>query len=279
MAGNSRLREPRRDDSRGRHDGGFMMVAILIGMGVAAIMMTAALPSWRQQVQRTREEDLIFRGEQYARAIVLYQIKNRCARPPSIDVLVSQHYLRKKWKDPVTNDDFDLVGVGIVNMPGQGPLTPVGSTPVGQSSTPQAGGGSSRGGSTPVGQAGQSGATRGGGAPIAASGQQPGITGVRSKSSGTSIKVYQQQQQYNSWQFDATLMAQKMNINLTAVCNPQQQGGRQGGPGQPGAGRGGQQGGGVGPGGQPARGGTGPGRGGTPPAPPATGVGRGRGGN
>lgn len=267
MAGTPHTRGQRRGDGRGWHDSGFMMVAILIGMGVAAIMMTAALPSWRQQVQRTREEDLIFRGEQYARAIVLYQIKNRCARPPSIDVLVSQHYLRKKWKDPVTNDDFDLVGIGIVNMPGQGPLTPVGSTPQG--------GGSARGGSTPVGQAGQPGATRGGGAPIAASGQQPGLTGVRSKSAAASIKVYQQQQQYNYWPFDAALMAQKMGVNLNAACNPQQQGGRQGGQGQPGAGRGGQQGGGVGPGGQPGRGGgTGPGRGGTPPPPP-TGVGRG----
>ena len=62
--------------ARGPHgDRGFMMVAILIGMGVAAIMMTAAVPKWIQQVQRTREEELIFRGEQYARALALYAVK------------------------------------------------------------------------------------------------------------------------------------------------------------------------------------------------------------
>ena len=76
-----------------------------------AIMMTVALPKWRQQTQRAREEELIFRGEQYARAIVLYMVKNRGAYPPSIDILVEQRYLRKKWKDPITNDDFALVEI------------------------------------------------------------------------------------------------------------------------------------------------------------------------
>src|SRR4249920_2025425 len=98
------MAKPARPDDRG-----FVMVALLIAMAVGAIWMTAALPSWRQQVQRGREEDLIFRGEQYARAIVLYQDKNQNRPPPSIDVLVSQHYLRKKWKDPVSNDEFQLV--------------------------------------------------------------------------------------------------------------------------------------------------------------------------
>jgi len=251
MTGSLRPGTPTVREGRVSPDAGFMMVAILIGMGVAAIMMTVALPSWRQQVQRTREEELIFRGEQYARAIMLYNVKNRGTYPPSIDVLVSQHYLRKKWKDPVTNDDFALVGVGIINLPGPGQSTPVG----GQTPTPA--GGRSQGGASAVGGTGQ-----------------PGITGVRSKSTATSIKVYQQQQQYNLWQFDAALIAQKMGINMNA--NPQQ-GGRQGGQGQPG-GRGQQGGGpGVGPGQGNRGGGTGPGRGGTtPPAtPPVTGRGRG----
>src|SRR5262245_11141184 len=111
-------------------DHGFAMVALLVGMSVAAIWMTVALPAWRQQAQRQKEEDLIFRGEQYARAIVLYMDKNRQAPPPSIDVLVSGHYLRKKWKDPITNDDFVPIGNG-VGVPGNSQLP--GS---GQSQTP-----------------------------------------------------------------------------------------------------------------------------------------------
>src|SRR6478735_6262840 len=99
-----------------RHEGGesgFLMVALLVGMAVAAVYMTVALPAWRQQAQREKEEELIFRGRQYARAILLYQEKNRNVNPPDIDVLVSQHFLRKKWKDPVTGEDFVPLGVGV----------------------------------------------------------------------------------------------------------------------------------------------------------------------
>src|SRR5512147_1805240 len=195
---------------RAAEDAGFMMVAILIGMAIAAIMMTVALPKWGQQTQRAREEELIFRGEQYARAIVLYMVKNRGAYPPSIDILVEQKYLRKKWKDPITNDDFALVGVGLVNLPGPGASAPVG----GQTPTP-AGSGRSQG-AGPVQLGGTS--------------QQPGINGVRSKSSATSIKIYQQQQQYNYWQFDAALIAPKMGVSIAAL----QAQGRGGQGGQPG---------------------------------------------
>src|SRR5678816_4565533 len=89
----------RKQMKRDNDDSGFMMVALLVAMSIAAIWMAAALPSWRQQAQREKEDDLIFRGEQYARAIMLYQDKNRGLPPPDLDTLISQHYLRKKWKD------------------------------------------------------------------------------------------------------------------------------------------------------------------------------------
>lgn len=254
----------RRMPSRSRRlraDRGFMMVAILIGMGVAAIMMTAALPSWRHEVQRTREEELIFRGEQYARAIALYAIRNRGALPMDLDALVSQHYLRKKWKDPITNDDFQLVGIGIV-QPGVNTNPFASPTPI-----PQAGSG------------------RSGGVSQVATTGNPGISGVRSKSTATSIKVYNQQQQHNLWAFDAVTYAQNiLGINLNQLANPGRGGGPGGGPGNRGQGAG--PGTGVQPGQGPGRGGdtggrgaTGPGRGGGPPTPPtgATGPGRGRG--
>lgn len=220
-------------------DRGFMMVAMLVGMAIAAIWMTAALPSWRQQVQRTREENLIFFGEQYARAIVLYQNKNQLANPPSIDVLVQQHFLRKKWKDPVTGDDFAPVGVGVI----QGPS-------LGQQSTLPTGRGNQAAAPINTGNTGQ-----------------PGITGVRSKSTATSIKIYQQQQQYNLWQFDASLYRNAHGMNI------QQQGQGQNGRGGPANGR---QGGPGGPGGVGPGGAAGPGRGTTPATPVIGGRGRGQ---
>jgi type II secretory pathway pseudopilin PulG len=223
-------------DHSTRRDRGFAMVALLVGMSVAAIWMTAALPAWRQQAQRQKEEELIFRGEQYARAIVLYMAKNRNALPPSIDVLVEQRFLRKKWKDPITNDDFVPMGSG-VGLPGS-------SQPPGSSQGPgQAPG---RGGQqvTAPGRGGPQGS-----APPGASqqGQAVGITGVRSKSTATSIKIYQNQQQYSYWAFDAALIRPR-------IMGPV--GGNQPGGNQPG--RGGERGD-QGPGAQPGRGGLGPG--------------------
>ena len=51
------------------------MAALLIAMSVMAILLTVALPTWRQTIQREKEEELIFRGNQYSRAISAYQRK------------------------------------------------------------------------------------------------------------------------------------------------------------------------------------------------------------
>ncbi|MEO7190807.1 MAG: hypothetical protein ABI051_07090 [Vicinamibacterales bacterium] len=108
---------------------GYIMVALLIAMAVSAVWMGAALPAWRQQVVRENEAELIFRGEQYARAIYLYRQKNNQASPPTIDILVSQHYLRKKYKDPITGKEFlPLGGAGAVGGAGVAGLTGVRST-------------------------------------------------------------------------------------------------------------------------------------------------------
>ena len=223
--------------NRHEDESGFLMVALLVGMAVAAVYMSAALPAWRQQAQREKEQDLIFRGRQYARAIALYQDKNRGANPPDIDILVSQHFLRKKWKDPVTGEDFVPLGVGIAT-PGSGSQT-----------------------GTIGGQSGQS----GGGQPLA--NQNPGVSGVRSKSTATSIKIYQNQQQYSLWPFNAASYRAETGRSV-----PQQPGQPpRGGPGAggPGGGPGGAPGSGV----QPPRGGGGPGgpggaAGSGPPPPP-----------
>jgi type II secretory pathway pseudopilin PulG len=87
-------------------DAGYIMVALLVAMAVTAVWMGAALPAWRQQVQREKEAELIFRGEAIARAIYLYRQKNGQNLPPNLDTLVSQRYLRKKYIDPITGEDF-----------------------------------------------------------------------------------------------------------------------------------------------------------------------------
>ncbi len=177
------------------------MAVLLIGMAITAVWMSALLPAWRQQVTRQREQDLIFRGEQYARAVALYCVRNQCTLPTNVDDLVARKFLRKKWKDPIANDDFILVPGA---QPGQGGAQPRGAPGRGGQGAPPVGQ-PGRSGATPVGGVG--GGTTGGTGPGGRSGQpttgQPsgafpgqssqsnqslspgsGMAGVVSKSSG-----------------------------------------------------------------------------------------------
>src|SRR5688572_26177182 len=103
-----------------RPDDGYAMAALLVAMSVMAVIMSVAMPVWNTATRREKEEELIFRGQQYARAITLFQRRYPGTFPPNIDILVNEKYLRKRYKDPITNDDFQLIPVGGV-IPGQGP--------------------------------------------------------------------------------------------------------------------------------------------------------------
>jgi type II secretory pathway pseudopilin PulG len=106
-------------------ESGYAMAALLVAMAVMAVMMTVAIPVWKQAVQREKEEELVFRGQQYVHAITLFSRKYSNAFPPNVNVLVEQRFLRKKYKDPITNDDFEPIPVGQQGTPGiSGPLGP-----------------------------------------------------------------------------------------------------------------------------------------------------------
>ena len=103
---------------------GYAMAVLLVSMSIMAIMMTVALPTWKQLSRREKEAELVFRGEQYARAIQLFQAKaGPGTLPPTIDLLVEQRFLRKKFKDPITNDDF----APLVQLAGAAPGAPGGA--------------------------------------------------------------------------------------------------------------------------------------------------------
>ena len=74
---------------------GFAMAALLVGMAVMSVLMSAALPVWSQQARREKEEEYLFRAYQYARAIALFQRKHANTFPPNFDVLVEQRFLRR----------------------------------------------------------------------------------------------------------------------------------------------------------------------------------------
>jgi type II secretory pathway pseudopilin PulG len=184
---------------------GYAMAALLVGMSVMAVLMSALLPVWSHMATREKEEELIFRGKQYARAIGLFQRKFANTAPPSIDLLVEQRFLRKKYKDPITNDDFQplYANQAVIQPPGGGP------------SSQRPGQQASGSGSTPTPSQSGFGSTG-----VTAQG---GVIGVTSKSKASSIKLYNGRSKYNEWAF----------VHVQTVQRPGQPGGPPG-PGAPG---------------------------------------------
>jgi len=189
------------------------MAVLLVAMSVAAVLMTAVMPTWKQMTRREKEAELIFRGEQYVRAIGLFQKRSGPGvLPPNLDVLVDQRFLRKKFKDPITNKDFDLLTPTTAAGRGGGaPGQPTTGAPGQQAQQ-------GRGGQTTGAVIAPQGATAGRGA--------TGIMGVASKSKDSSIRVYNGRTHYNEWQF-------------VFVAQTQAAGQGAGAPGQPVGGRGG----------------------------------------
>lgn len=191
------------------------MAALLVALTVMSIMLTVVMPVWKQTAQREKESELVFRGEQYARAIGMFQRRaGPGALPPNLDVLVEQRFLRKKYKDPITGQDFQPLLAGQA-QPG---------TPSNPTVPPAAGGGR---GIQPV-AGGQPAAGPGG-----IAGAVGGIQGVVSKSKEKSLRLYKGRGVYSEWAF---------------VFVPQQQAAGGAGGGQDGRGRGGRGGPGTSPG-------------------------------
>ena len=156
------------------NDRGFTLAAIMIFMMALSIFMAVAVPAYRMQAQRELEEELIFRGQEYVRAIQKYQ-RRFGIYPPSIEALMETNglrFLRRQYTDPITGEGFRLLTInpdGSINgstlyqqRVGNAPLfqggTPqmFGQPGFGQGGSAQQQGGGQRGGSgqTPQGRGG-----------------------------------------------------------------------------------------------------------------------------
>ena len=237
------------------------MAALLVAMAVMAIMMTAVMPVWRHQAQREKEDELVFRGLQYVHAIGLFQRKFANAYPPTIDVLVEQRFLRKKFKDPITNDDFAVIPAGGA-LPGATPAA--GNANGGRGTSPSTT--SSPTGSPASGQVGSALRNTSSIGTPGAAGAVTGISGVTSKSKDASIRIYNGRSHYNEWAF--VYVATTQAPGAGGAAGPGGRGSGQPGPNGPG-GVGGRGRGPNGPGGQ------GPGAPGSPNGPGGRGFGPG----
>ena len=153
-----------------RRDEGFALAALICIISAAAVLTAVMVPLRVMQSRRETEQELIFRGQEYIRAIQKYQRKYG-VYPSSIDDLVSRdgyRFIRRQYKDPVTGEDFRLINV---NADGSltGSLTllslPVstqqngapGTMPAANGTSPLSGGGGGGGGNNTQGNTGRNG--------------------------------------------------------------------------------------------------------------------------
>lgn len=206
---------------QGRGEHGYAMAGLLVAIAVIHLMMTMAMPTWRQFVKRDKEAELVFRGEQYARAIELFQRKFAGAFPPDVNTLIEQRFLREKYKDPMTEDgEFQILR--------QGSAVPI-TAPPGQSTTlpgqPTLGAGAGANLSAALSAAATSSSAGG------------GIMGVVSKSKETSLMLYNGRNKYSEWVFMYVPAATQPGVSGQPGALGLQTptfGGRGGVPGQPG---------------------------------------------
>jgi len=97
---------------------GFTYIALLAAIVIIGITLGSAAKSWQNIAQREKEEELLFRGNQYRLAIERYYnaLPGRRQLPNSIDDLlmdsrtpVGKRHLRQRYPDPITGEDFEVV--------------------------------------------------------------------------------------------------------------------------------------------------------------------------
>src|SRR5664279_1140498 len=94
---------------------GYLLIGALVLIAMILIALAVAAPKIAVELQRDKEDELMHRGLQYARAIRLYY-KKFGRYPASMDQLEKTNeirFLRKRYKDPVTGkDEWHLIHYG-----------------------------------------------------------------------------------------------------------------------------------------------------------------------
>lgn len=120
-----------------RGQSGYALLVVLLLLALVLVALSTAVPRFLTQGQRDKEEELIFRGRQYRRAVGLFY-KKYGRYPRSTDDLLrfnDRSFLRRAFPDPMTPEGkwrTIRVGpggefIGSVNRPrlmGSSPATP-----------------------------------------------------------------------------------------------------------------------------------------------------------
>ncbi|MBZ5700560.1 MAG: hypothetical protein LAN84_01790 [Acidobacteriia bacterium] len=192
---------------------GYALLLVLFAVTLLLIAAVTIGPNLLTQDRREKEEEMIWRGQQYVRGIKLFYRKNG-RFPSSLEDLTKPktgvRFLRAAYKDPMNTQDgsWRLIYVGpggqligsskqrpaALQIPGATPAAPPASgAPSGQTGAPLPG---TAGGDASGAQTGQAGFASS--EPAIFGGN---IIGVGSKVRRRSIKVYEKGVRYSEWEF------------------------------------------------------------------------------
>ncbi len=126
-----------------------MLLAVLFMMAMMVIVAMAMAPSFVQQMKRDREEEMIHRGTEYARAVKKFY-KKFGRYPGNLEQLDNTNqirFLRRRFKDPLTKDgEWKLLHYGDIQ-------TITGGAAVGTAAALLGGQGAAQGLGSPLNQA------------------------------------------------------------------------------------------------------------------------------
>jgi type II secretory pathway pseudopilin PulG len=110
--------------SAGKTERGYVLLTLLLMVALIIVALAAVLPAISFEIRRDREQELIHRGVQYSRAIRGYYKKfgRYPTRLEELENTNNLRFLRKRYKDPVTGQDFKLLHFGEVKMTFGAPL-------------------------------------------------------------------------------------------------------------------------------------------------------------
>jgi type II secretory pathway pseudopilin PulG len=99
---------------------GFTFLAVMFAIVLIGLSISGAVQQWKTIMKREKEAELLFRGDQIRKAIAAYvQTPGISNYPQKLDDLVkvpntsaTKRFLRKKYKDPVTNEEWAYVKIG-----------------------------------------------------------------------------------------------------------------------------------------------------------------------
>ncbi|MDO9081250.1 MAG: type II secretion system protein [Desulfuromonadales bacterium] len=101
---------------------GMTLFTVLLAVVVIGLMLSLTGQTWSQVMQREREAELLFRGDQYRRAIESYYTTGHGGvgiYPRTVEDLLkdprslqTKRHLRKAYLDPFSNAEFELIAAG-----------------------------------------------------------------------------------------------------------------------------------------------------------------------